>query len=137
MVYDTVWIMDRHWEQIGRDEQPNRWSAFHVTMNPEGVIVLGRFTLEMLDSPDAFHLFFDRLNHTIGLKPTKKGVRDAYPTAARGRHGARLVRAFRLCQECRIRLPATIRFVDPEIDQDGILNLDLRKVRPVKKGVPN
>ncbi|MFN0280165.1 MAG: hypothetical protein ACKVRN_16430 [Pyrinomonadaceae bacterium] len=129
--------MSKHWEQIGRDEQPNRWSAFHVTMSPDGVIVLGRFTLEMLGDAEAFHLLFDRLNHTIGLKPTKKDVRDAYPTAKRGRYGARLIRAFRLCQECNIRLPATVRFADPRIDEDGILNLDLRKVRPVKRGVPN
>jgi hypothetical protein len=129
--------MDRHWEQIGRDNTPGRWSAFHVTMSPKGEIAINRFTLEVMDSPEAFHLLFDRLNHTIGLKPTKKAVRDAYPTSARGRHGARLVRAFRLCQECGIRLPETVRFLAPEIDQDGILNLDLRKVRPVKKGTPN
>jgi hypothetical protein len=106
-------------------------------MDPEGIIALNRFTLEMLESPEAFFLFFDRINHTIGLQPTKKGVRDAYPTAKRGRHGARTVRAFRLCQEKNIRLPATVRFIDPQIDEDGILNLDLRKVRSVKKGVPN
>ncbi len=131
--------MKRHWEQIGRDEQPNRWSAFHVTMSPDGVIVLGRFTLEMMDEPEALHVFFDRLNSTIGLKPTRKVMKDAYPTAKRGNYGARLIRAFRLCQECNIRLPATIRFVDPFLDEDGILNLDLRKVRHLKgkKGKDN
>ena len=39
----------------------------------------------------------------------------------------------RLCMECNSRLAETIRFTAPEIDQDGILNLDLRKAIPARK----
>lgn len=123
----------KHWKQIGRDAKRGRWATFHVTMCPKGIIAINRFTIETLGSPDAFFLLFDELNHTIGLQPTAKGVTDAYPTAARGPRGAQMVRANRLCKECNIRLAATIRFTAPEIDQDGILNLDLRKAIPARK----
>jgi len=123
----------KHWKQIGRDPIRGRWATFHVTMCPKGIIALTRFTMETLGSPDAFFLLFDELNHTIGLQPTHKGVTDAYPTAARGSRGARMVRAHRLCLECNIRLAESIRFTAPEIDKDGILNLDLRKAIPTRK----
>ena len=124
--------MKKHWEQCPRDSKPNRWQAFHVTMNAKGHIALSRFTHEELGSPSAYHLFFERLNSTIGLKPTVAGVKDAYPTSKRGVNGARLIRGFRLCQKFGIRLAETVRFIAPEIDEDGILNLDLRKVRTLK-----
>ena len=124
--------MKKHWEQCGRDPKPNRWQALHVTMNAKGHIALSRFTHETLGSPSAYHLFFDRLNSSIGLKPTAVGVKDAFPTSTRGINGARLIRGFPLCQKFNIRLADTIRFTDPEIDEDGLLNLDLRKVRHLK-----
>jgi hypothetical protein len=41
----------------------------------------------------------------------------------------RAVHVYRLVQDHNIRLPQTIEFVDPELDQDGILRLDLRTAR--------
>jgi hypothetical protein len=105
-------------------------------MCPKGLIAISRFTLETLGHPEAFHLLFDRVNNTIGLKPTRLALRDAYPTARRGTHGARTVKAFRLCQQFGIRLNETVRFIDPQIDHDGILNLDLRKVVSATRAKP-
>lgn len=123
----------RHWQKIGRDERRGRWATFHVTMCPKGIIAISRFTLETLGDPEAFFLLFDKLNHTIGLQPTRKTEKDAYPTARRGTRGAKTVRAFRLCQVCGVRLPQTIRFTAPEIDHDGVLILDLRSAIPAAK----
>ena len=102
--------MHRNWEQVGRDAKPNRWSSFHVTMNPKGDISLTRFALDMMETPEAVHLFFDKINHTIGLKPTRRVMADAYPVGRRGKHGGGVIRAFRLCEECGIRLNETVRF---------------------------
>ena len=124
----------RHWEQCPRDENSNRWATFHVTMNPRGEITLTKFVLDMLDAPEAFHLFFDRVNQTIGLKPTRRAMANAYPICPRGSHGGALVRAYRLCQQFGIRLNERVRFLDPRIDEDGILNLDLRKVTRSTQG---
>ena len=56
-------------------------------------------------------------------------MKNAFPVAKYGRHGGRIVRAYRLLQEFNIVLPETIRFVASEVDQDGILLLDLRTAK--------
>jgi hypothetical protein len=126
--------MKKTWEPCERSERPNRWSRLYVTMNPNGDISMTRFALDLLDTPEAFHLFFDKINHTIGLQPTRLVMKNAYPVGKRGTRGGCVVRAFRLCQKFGIRLAETIRFTDPQIDEDGILNLDLRKVTRVTQG---
>lgn len=98
-------------------------------MNRRGYIVFSKITYQKLDEPKAFLLLFDKVNNRIGLKPTGLGIKNAYPVAKSGRHGGRLVRAYRIMQEFGIDLPETIRFHDAEIDADGILVLDLRTAR--------
>lgn len=48
------------------------------------------------------------------------------------RHGAKKVRACRLTREFKISLPETVRFYDADVDDDGILILDLRTARAPK-----
>jgi hypothetical protein len=124
--------MKRSWEKCPRGEMPGRWAAPYVTMNPEGEIVLSRYTHEAMKGPDAYVLLFDRQTNTIGLNPSSARSPDAYPAHARGKHGGRVVRAYRLMQRFRVEIPETVRFVRPEIDEDGVLLLDLRTARSVR-----
>jgi hypothetical protein len=101
-------------------------------MNPKGNIVMSRVTYQMLDEPKAFVIFFDKTNRRIGLKPATLATRNAYP--ARAQHaGAKMVRGYRLMREGRIILPQTVRFDDADIDEDGILVLDLRTATVPKR----
>jgi len=126
--------IQRRWQECPRDETPGRWAAIYATMNPKGEIMISRFTYEMMQSPEAFVLLYDRTNNTIGLRPARmRVVRNAFPTRGRGRHGGRVVRAYRLCCEFGITVPETIRFTDPAIDSDGVLLLDLRTARPASR----
>jgi len=113
-----------------------QWAAFYVTMNRKGFIVMSRVTYERLGEPKAFMLLFDTVNNRIGLKPTALGIRNAYPVGPSGRHGGRVVRAYRLMQEFGIVLKETIRFQDAEIDQDGVLILDMRMARVSSRAKP-
>jgi len=85
-----------------------------------------RSTYAMLGEPKAFVLLFDRTNRRIGLQPAALSTRDAYPVKASGRCGAKKLHAYRLIREYRIDLPATVKFPEADIDDDGILRLDLR-----------
>ena len=118
--------MRAEWEECPRNDVMPQYAGVYVTMNPKGVIAMSRITYEMLDSPEAVLLLFDRTNRRIGLKPTRRAVRNAYPVRVMGRCGAKKVHAFRLIREYSIDLPATVKFPDAEIDEDGILRLDLR-----------
>ena len=121
--------MRSNWKQVPRGDVAGQWARFYVTMNRRGYIVFSRKTYERLGEPEAFHLLFDAVNNRIGLRPTEPGMVDAYPAAKYGKHGGRLVRAWRLMEECGIELPGTIQFESAELDQDGVLVLDLRTAK--------
>jgi hypothetical protein len=124
------------WKECPRGDVTGQWVAFYVTMNTRGFIVMTRPTYEKLGAPKAFQLFFDATNNRIGMKPSALAGRNAYPVGPSGPHGGKMVRAFRLMKEFGIDLPETIRFEDAEVDDEGILILDLRtaKVSPKSLG---
>ncbi|MGH9945683.1 MAG: hypothetical protein ACRD6X_00610 [Pyrinomonadaceae bacterium] len=127
--------MKAEWKTCQRGDVGGQWAALYVTMNPRGFIVMNRKTYEKMSEPQAMNLLFDPVNNRIGLKPTVPTMRDAFPVAKQGRHGGRLIRAFRLMQEYGIDIKETIRFHDAEIDDDGILILDLRTARISSRSV--
>ena len=121
--------MKRVWRECPRGEVLGQWASFYVTMNPKGFIVMSRIAYQRLGEPKAFQLLFDAANSCIGMKPAAASIRNAFPVGPSGRHGGKVVRAFRLMQEFGINLPETVRFHDAEIDPDGILILDLRTAK--------
>ncbi len=127
--------MAKKWEQCPRRDKAGRWATLAISMNQRGHIKFTRYTNERLNMPEAFLLLYDRTNNTIGLKQAYNSTKDSFPNAPRGRFGGRVVRAHQLCQEFGIQLPGNMRFVAPEIDEDGILNLDLRTARPAPRVV--
>ena len=120
------------WIEIGRGDVMPQYAGLHVTMNAKGDIVMNRYTHQELGEPAAFSLQYDRANNRIGLKPTAKNARNAYPALKSNRTGI-MVRGHRLLRERRIMLPHTVQFDDAEIDTDGILILDLRTARPSRR----
>ena len=124
--------MKADWQEIPRGDVMPQYAGIYVTMNKQGDIVMSRVTYEMLGEPKAFVILYDKANTRIGLKPSALSTRNAYPVRVASRSGAKMVRGHRLTREHRIDLPQTVRFYDAEIDEDGILILDLRtaKVSP-------
>lgn len=118
--------MRADWEECPRGDVSAQYAGVYVTMNPKGVIAMSRTTYETFGSPEAVLLLFDRTNRRIGLKPTRRAMRNAYPVLISGRCGAKKVHAFRLIRQYSIDLPATVKFPEAEIDDDGVLRLDLR-----------
>ena len=121
--------MKRLWQQISRGDQKAQWAGLYVTMNSKGVIVMNRSAHGRLGGPEAFLLLYDSANNTIGLKPTRLAMRDAYPAMKSGRHGGRKVNAYRLLRECALHIKETLEFPDAEVDLDGILVLNLRTAK--------
>ena len=130
--------MKADWIVIKRGDVMPQYAGIYVTMNPAGDIVMSRVTYEMMGSPKAFMIYYDTANKRIGLKPTALGMRDAYPARVSNRCGAKMVRGHRLTREQHIDLPMTVRFYDADINEDGILVLDLRtaKISPRARNHP-
>lgn len=124
--------MRADWVEVPRGDVMPQYAGIYVTMNRQGDIVMSRVTYEMMNEPKAFLILFDKANMRIGLKPASPSTRNAYPVRVSNRSGAKMVRGHRLTREHRIEIPETIRFYDADIDEDGILILNLRtaKVSP-------
>ncbi len=118
--------MNEVWTKCPRDDAAGRWAKPYVTMNKRGYIVMSRKTYQNIKEPQAVHLYFDQVNSRIGIKPADPRSGDAFPVAKQGRHGGRLIRAFRLMHEFGIELPETVKFRDIALNDNGILILDLR-----------
>src|SRR5205814_2124126 len=118
--------MRANWIEIKRGDVLPQFAGIHVTMNLKGEIVMSRVTYELLGSPKAFQLLYDKTNNRIGLKPSALTMHNAYPACVAQRNGGKKVRAYRLVAEHRIDLPYTVQFDDAQIDEDGTLVLDIR-----------
>jgi hypothetical protein len=127
--------MKRVWEEITRDGTKAQWAGLYVTMNGKGSIVMNRAAFEKMGEPKAFLLLYDAANNTIGLKPTALQMKNAYPTLKSGPHGGRRVSAYRLLKERGIHIKETLEFPDAEIDEDGILLLNLRTAKVSNRAV--
>ena len=121
--------MKREWKQIPRGDRRAQWAGIYATLNRN------RAADERMGSPAAFHLLYDAPNNSIGLKPTALAMRNAYPTQKSGRHGGRKVNAYRLLTECSLVVKETLEFPDAEVDEDGILILNLRTARVSKRAL--
>jgi hypothetical protein len=127
--------MKRDWKVISRGDKRAQWAGIYATLNSKGIIVLNRAADERMGSPAAYNLLYDAPNNAIGLKPTALSMRDAYPTCKSGRHGGRKVNAYRLLTECSLVVNETLEFPDAEIDEDGILILNLRTAKISKRAL--
>ena len=121
--------MKTMWRVTPKDEAVGQWAAMYVTMNRKGHIVMNRRAYESAGAPEAFLLKFDPINNRIGLEPAGAADRNAYRACPSGRHGGKLVRAYRLMQDNALEVPETIQFQNPEIDTDGMLILDLKTAK--------
>ena len=126
-------MMKRKWEQCPHSDEGTRWSSVYVTMNPAGYISLSKFTYRKLGEPEKVLVLYERASNTIGLQPVSKLTKGAFRVCSKG-SGGRVIRALRLMTEFNLKLPLTVRFMNPEFDDDGVLVLDLNDTRPAQKG---
>ena len=118
--------MQRQWEKCTTYGKQARWSGFHVTMTPRGEIYMNGNTLKALDAGERFVLLYDRLNKIIGVKPVNSLEKDSQGSKKKGSHTGRSIRGYGFMQQFGISIDRTVRFLKPEIDEDGILLLDLK-----------
>jgi hypothetical protein len=123
----------RRWEECPRESRESRWASLYATINHEGDIVISRRTHEIMGSPDSYLLLYDRERDVIGMRPARLEVeRNAYPARLRGRHGGRRIRGYRLCREFGINIYETRRFHHCQLDNNGVLILDLKDTVPAR-----
>jgi hypothetical protein len=107
----------------------------HVTISKLGHVFLNRHALALLGHPDAVTLMFDRRRKLIGILPSDRRRPHSYPLRKKDGQSSRgrMLHAMNFCKHYGIRVSETLAFLNPEINKDGVLVLNLHEVRSVKK----
>jgi len=132
-------MIDRDFEKfLGGPTQPVS-QRLHVTINKENVIGLNENCYRQLGNPPGVFLHFSRSRDMIAVEPVQSlNQLPIFPVKRKTSVGWR-INASTFCKHFNIRLDATHRFNDPEINGDGKLLLKLaqttivRQIRRTKK----
>lgn len=108
-------------------------SGLHVTINKKGEILIGAKTFEKFGRPEQVLLSFERRYDLIALEPVTEHATNAFPLVQKSNGRHRVIRANLFCRHHGINFAGTIAFNTPEINEKGVLILNLRAIRGVSK----
>ena len=129
----TTKNMISHWEEFKAGPTLPLTERIHVTLNRKNVILLNGNIHAKLGHPTAVVLLFDKVNSIIGVNPAPETLTNAFPVKIKDRGRHRLIRATPFCQHYGIKMDTTTVFLNPEIDDDGILHLDLKATTSLRR----
>lgn len=122
-------MSERCWEEFPVGPLGARGGdGLRVTLDPKGAFMIGAKAFEKMGRPDAAVLLFDRKAGVIGICPARASTPNGYPMIEKknGRH--RVLRANVFCRHYGIHVGRTAAFGTAWIDEDGILELELRSL---------
>ena len=125
--------MTGRWEIYEAGENKPFKERVHVTLNRKNIFCLNAKVFEMLGEPEAVVLMFDKKEKVIGLKPARLNTTGTFrvqPLSTSQTH--KIIRAAPFCRAFNIRMDCTSAFLQPRIDDDGVLLLDLRAMVPAR-----
>jgi hypothetical protein len=118
--------MVRRWEEYQSFRTGLYDGRIHVTVNSRGNIYLNRRALEALNMPEAVVLLFDPGSKTIGIRRAAAERRNAHRLKTKDVKGlGKMVYAADFLRHYGISISETLAFEMPELDEDGILVLNL------------
>lgn len=97
----------------------------HVTLKPDGSIFLNQKAHKMMGKPQAVYLYYNRPKNMIILEPTQAAASPESFMLRDAGHSARHVHASPFCKHFNIRVPTTMRFINPTTDAVGRMFLKL------------
>ena len=113
--------------------------ALRITLNSKGVMLFNKRAYEAMGSPGGAELMFDEEQNTIGLRPRDLRFQNAFPFKVKKhsptkQYHYRTISASPFCKQFDIRPKTTILFTTPDLDNDGVLLLDLNTAVSVGRG---
>lgn len=126
--------MLKHWQEF--QGSPNRIEKdiARVTLNSRGVFLMNRRAFESFQTPSAVTLHFDENNGVIGLKPADIRLQNAFPIKQKDKFYNRTVNASPFCRHFKIRVEQTVLFNEVDIDNEGVMKLELQKTTSIGRG---
>jgi hypothetical protein len=94
------------------------------------VITLNRKAHNLLNGAESALLVFDEKNSIIGLMASNRRNAEAFPIRQKN-SCSWVINAAPFCRHFRISVERTERFDDPDLDNEGVLRLDLKRTHNV------
>ncbi|MGQ0542414.1 MAG: hypothetical protein ACT4O9_11285 [Blastocatellia bacterium] len=126
--------MIRHWTRFnGKPNHSNR-DKVRITLNWKSSLMLNRTAFEAIGRPAAVELMFDRTYGIIGVMPIRTDAHNAFPVKPVLKGSYRRINAASFCLNFEICVEKTVMFLEPFINPDGVLELNLAKTMLVTRG---
>ena len=117
--------MIKHWTPFEGSAYGTKRHRPRVTLTRGKMMTFNRLAHEALGKPEAVRFFFDKHLKRIGVMPESPDNPSAFLMLRRKDYSYRLVRATAFCNHFGIEPEATMAFFDINVDNDGIMTLDL------------
>ena len=128
--------MRNQWETFkGRQYRATTRREPRVTLGHKGTFYLNGIAYDLLGRCGAVEMLYDEYQRMIGLKPTDPRSTNAFAIKHHGKAGNyKRISAAAFCQHLRLRYPGTMIFNNVDLDDDGVLRLDMTSMITVSRG---
>lgn len=120
-----------HWETFKGGPTRAENQDFAITINYKNVLTFNKYAAKMLGNPDAVKLMFEKKESLIGVVASSMKDKDAFPLKPKSGGMNWVVHTAPFCRHHGIMIDKTERFNRPDIDEQGILRLDLKDTHDV------
>lgn len=128
--------MKYNWTRFeGRQHSSTARREMRITIGPRNVIYLNGKAFDALGRHPAVEMLYEGNRRIIGLKPVDPHKSYAFRVKRHGSSGDyHRISASAFCQHLRLRIDRTLLFEGSELDDDGVLLLDLNRTVAVGRG---
>lgn len=107
-----------------------------VTLDRRGVIYLNRVAFEALGGPGAVEMLFNHNARILGLRAVDPQRKNAFAVRHHGKPGekTRRIAASALLHHLRMKPDRTMLFQEVDVDDNGVMALDLDRAVTVSRG---
>jgi hypothetical protein len=136
--------MKKHWTIFEGGPNQRMRSEARVTINTKRNILLNLKAFQLIGSPGTVELLWDDFTRTIGIRPRDAQYANAFPVHVHGKgkltptggskYNYRTIYAAPFCRHFNVRPTKTLMFINLDLDDEGVLMLDLAKAITVGRG---
>lgn len=105
-----------------------------VTLGQKGVFYLNGVAYDALGQPAAVEILYEGNRRIIGLKPVDLRKHNAFPIKIHGTGTYKRISAAAFCQHFRIKLRETVLFDGADLNDEGVMLLDMNRTITVGRG---
>ena len=117
--------LDKKWEKFKGGPLKVSGQEPRVTINRKGLIYMNARMYAAFGRPKAVALYYSREDDAIAVQPAYERFAEHFQVVKK--QMGWVVHASTFCRHYRIRVPNTERFIRPDLDNEGVLILNLRE----------